>query len=96
MIHQLTEEQQEIVDYAMTFGSRNAAEHFSVPYGRVTYLVDKDKRIKGSQQAAGRFVEIRLPDQTATEPATDDSVSFVMGEATIRMSVSDFRKAFGI
>ena len=41
MIHELTKEQQEIVDYAIAFGSKNAVEHFSVTYGSVCYLFKK-------------------------------------------------------
>lgn len=96
MIHELTEEQQEIVDYAKAFGSKSAAEHFSATYSKVRYLVDKDKRIKESKEATGRFVEVRLPNPMAAEPMTEDDISFMIGTTMIRMSVSDFRKAFGL
>lgn len=99
MIHELTEEQQEIVDYAKAFGGKSAAEHFSVTYGSVCYLLDKYMRIKGSRTSedTGRFVEVRLPGPITAEAKTDDSsISFMIGTTTIRMSVSDFRKAFGL
>lgn len=96
MIHELTEKQQEIVDYAKAFGSKSAAEHFSVTYGCVCYLLNKDMRIKGAREDSGRFVEVRLPGPMTTEPVADDGVSFMIGTTKIRMSVSDFRKAFGL
>ena len=96
MIHELTKEPQKIVDYAIAFGSKNAVEHFSVTYGSVCYLFKKGLCIKELREDARRFVEVRLPSLATTESKTNDGISFVIETEKIRMSVSDFRKTFGL
>lgn len=87
MANELTEEEKTIVDYVKENGYKNGAEHFSITYGRVLYLMRKNKLINEKKEESQGFVKISL----------SNTISFRIGNSQIiQMEVSDFKKVFGI
>lgn len=97
MIHELTKNQQEIVDYSDEHGIEETMTYFSISYTAVSYLRNKRKRLLNQQEfdCKNEFVEIPLNDCQKTVSKNEDSeIEFVINGAKIKMRVNDFRRAF--
>ena len=96
MIHELTKEQLEIVEYSDLYGYRETCKKFSLKHHQVDYLRTKRKRIKGQNKIDNNnFIEIPVNNVIdKVEKPKDEEISFSINNAKIKMNLSDFKKVF--
>lgn len=95
MIHELTKEQMEMVEYSDSHSYNDTCERFSTTKNQIGYFRRKRKRIEEQNKISdSTFVEVPISNIIEQEESKDEEISFSINNAKIRMNLSDFKKVF--
>ncbi len=96
MIHELTKEQLEMVEYSDLYGYKQTCEKFSIKKYQLYYLKNKRKRLKEQNKIEGStFIKVPIDAVIKKEDKLkDEEISFSISNTKIKMKLSDFKKVF--